>query len=109
MDRARAALAHLIRVRTISAGGDAVTSFDGHPDDAPKGARPWFQVEPRAWSDHTAVFGHWSALGLRLGPQYVALDSGCVWGGPLTAVRLEDRAVFQVAAKETAPLQPNAE
>jgi bis(5'-nucleosyl)-tetraphosphatase (symmetrical) len=42
------------------------------------------------------VCGHWSALGLRLAPKLLALDSGCVWGGKLTALRLEDRTVFQV-------------
>jgi bis(5'-nucleosyl)-tetraphosphatase (symmetrical) len=46
------------------------------------------------------VCGHWAALGLLLRDDLVALDSGCVWGGQLTAVRLEDRAVFQVPAAE---------
>ena len=44
------------------------------------------------------VFGHWAALGLALAPGVVALDTGCVWGNRLTAVRLEDRAVFQEPA-----------
>jgi bis(5'-nucleosyl)-tetraphosphatase (symmetrical) len=42
------------------------------------------------------VFGHWSALGLNLTPKLAALDSGCVWGGRLSALRLEDRALFDV-------------
>jgi bis(5'-nucleosyl)-tetraphosphatase (symmetrical) len=42
------------------------------------------------------VFGHWSALGLKVTEKLAALDSGCVWGGKLTALRLEDRALFEV-------------
>jgi bis(5'-nucleosyl)-tetraphosphatase (symmetrical) len=41
------------------------------------------------------ICGHWSALGLRVAPDLLALDTGCVWGGRLTAVRLEDRRVYQ--------------
>ena len=41
------------------------------------------------------VFGHWAALGLRLKKRYIAMDSGCVWGGELSALRVEDRALFQ--------------
>ncbi len=44
------------------------------------------------------VFGHWAALGLALGPGHLGLDSGCVWGHQLSAVRLDDRALFQVDA-----------
>lgn len=51
----------------------------------------------RRSADTTVVFGHWSALGLRVEPRLLALDSGCLWGRELSAVRLEDRAVFQVA------------
>jgi bis(5'-nucleosyl)-tetraphosphatase (symmetrical) len=45
---------------------------------------------------HTIVCGHWSALGFYREPGLIALDSGCVWGGKLTAVRIEDGEVFQV-------------
>ena len=41
------------------------------------------------------IFGHWAALGLHLAPGVAGLDSGCVWGKALSALRLEDRAVFQ--------------
>jgi len=60
------------------------------------GLIPWFDVVPRKSANVTVVFGHWSALGLLLRPNVIALDTGCVWGGKLTAVRLHDRKVVQV-------------
>ena len=57
---------------------------------------PWFQVPGRRSADHTVIFGHWSALGLRVQARLIALDSGCVWGGALSAVCLQDRSVLQV-------------
>ena len=62
----------------------------------PTGYRAWFDIETRRTRDTLVVFGHWSTLGLMVRATVVALDSGCVWGGALTAIRLEDRAVFQV-------------
>src|SRR5258706_9668777 len=64
--------------------------------EAPAGYLPWFEVPGRKSVDHTLVCGHWSALGLRMAPKLLALDSGCVWGGELSAVRLEDRRLYQV-------------
>jgi bis(5'-nucleosyl)-tetraphosphatase (symmetrical) len=54
---------------------------------------PWFELRS---DQESIVCGHWSALGLKLAPKVAAIDSGCVWGGKLTALRLEDRALFQV-------------
>jgi bis(5'-nucleosyl)-tetraphosphatase (symmetrical) len=68
----------------------------GELADAPAGYMPWFQVPGRRSADAVLVTGHWSALGLKIEPNLLALDSGCLWGRNLTAVRLEDRAVFQV-------------
>jgi bis(5'-nucleosyl)-tetraphosphatase (symmetrical) len=62
--------------------------------DAPEGYRRWYETRPRERG--LLVCGHWSALGLELTPQVALLDSGCVWGGALTALRLEDRSVTQV-------------
>jgi len=62
---------------------------------------PWFTM-PAKWTNHTAIFGHWAALGLDVGPRHLGLDTGCVWGNFLTAIRLDDRRVFQVKAVETA-------
>jgi bis(5'-nucleosyl)-tetraphosphatase (symmetrical) len=57
---------------------------------------PWFDVPDRKSRDATVIFGHWSALGLMVRKDAVALDTGCLWGGKLTAIRLEDREVIQV-------------
>lgn len=64
--------------------------------DAPPGCVPWFDLPDRRSTDHTVICGHWSALGLYARDNLVALDSGCLWGGALSAVRLADRALFQV-------------
>jgi bis(5'-nucleosyl)-tetraphosphatase (symmetrical) len=71
-------------------------------DKGPEGSSllPWFDVPGRRTADVTVVFGHWSALGLVLRPNLIGLDSGCVWGGKLTAVCLDDRALLQVDCPE---------
>jgi bis(5'-nucleosyl)-tetraphosphatase (symmetrical) len=71
-------------------------------DKGPEGSglQPWFDLPGRRTLDVTVVFGHWSALGLVLRPNLVGLDSGCVWGGKLTAVCLDDRALLQVDCPE---------
>ena len=101
-DRWRAILAYLVRARCLKPDGRVEAEFDGPPAQAPPGSVPWFQFPEPKWASHTIVFGHWAALGLDLGPRHVALDTGCVWGKSLTAIRLEDRMVFQVKAVETA-------
>ena len=67
------------------------------------GLVPWFDLPGRRTNDVTVVFGHWSALGLVLRPNLVGLDSGCVWGGKLTAVCLDDRTLLQVDCPEYRP------
>ena len=93
--RLRAALYAFTLMRTCSKAGRPCRGFSGPPREAPHGCLPWFAVPGRRSARATIVFGHWAALGLTLAPGLVALDSGCVWGGRLSAVRLEDRAVFQ--------------
>ena len=68
--------------------------------DPATGLMPWFAVPGRRTADVTVVFGHWSALGLRIEENLVALDSGCVWGGQLSAVRLDDKSLLQVQCPE---------
>jgi bis(5'-nucleosyl)-tetraphosphatase (symmetrical) len=101
-DRWRSMLAYFVRARMLKKDGRVEPDFDGPPAEAPEGTVPWFAFPDAAWRTHTIVFGHWAALGLDLGRHHMGLDSGCVWGNSLTAVRLDDRMVFQVKAVETA-------
>lgn len=86
----------LTRLRACSSDGRMESSYNGHPDRIPRGYFPWFKIQNEWSRDTTIVCGHWAALGLHCDRHVLALDSGCVWGRQLTAVRLEDRKVFQV-------------
>jgi bis(5'-nucleosyl)-tetraphosphatase (symmetrical) len=67
---------------------------------AGSGLLPWFDLPGRRTAEVTVVFGHWSSLGLLLRANVVGLDSGCVWGGQLSAVCLDDRSLLQVDCPE---------
>jgi bis(5'-nucleosyl)-tetraphosphatase (symmetrical) len=95
-DRLRVVINAMTRMRFCSPEGEMEFHTKGEVAAAPPGYLPWFAVPGRASADHTIVCGHWSALGLRVEPGLLTLDSGCLWGRELSAVRLEDRAVFQV-------------
>lgn len=85
----------LTRLRICTPEGKMEFSYSGPLDGVPEGFRPWFSMlEPGR--EETILFGHWAALGFHVAETAVCLDSGCVWGGSLTAFRLEDRSVFQV-------------
>lgn len=86
----------MTRLRICTREGKMNFAFKANPADIPAGYVPWFNAPNRASKTHTILFGHWSALGLRMERNLIALDTGCLWGGSLTAVRLEDRRVFQV-------------
>ncbi len=92
--RNKKSLAAFTRMRMLDRKGHS-HDYAGPPDDAPSGLRPWFRVLPRGCQERTIVCGHWAALGLHLEPGLITLDTGCVWGERLTAVRLEDRRVVQ--------------
>ena len=68
---------------------------------APAGYHPWFEVPGRRSEGHAIAFGHWSTLGLISRPDLLALDTGCVWGGSLSAARVDGgrREVHQVACE----------
>jgi len=85
----------LTALRTCTADGD-LSGFSGPPEQAPAGYLPWFRHPHRRRADITIVCGHWAALGLHIEPTLLVIDSGCIWGKQLTAVRLEDRRLFQV-------------
>lgn len=94
--RLRCIVNGLTRLRFCTADGQMEFASKMGTDTAPEGYMPWFDVPDRKTRHDTVVFGHWSTLGLLLRDNLVALDTGCVWGGKLTAVRLDDRALFQV-------------
>jgi len=66
---------------------------------APDGYRPWFAQPGRRSAHVNVVCGHWSTLDLMLRPNVAMLDSGCVWGGALTALRLDDGRIYQVGSR----------
>ncbi len=101
-DRLRIIINAMTRLRVCTADGRMDFSHKGGVEDIPAGFMPWFEVPGRRSADSTIVCGHWSALGLRLQDNLIALDTGCVWGGRLSAVRLEDRRLFQVAGLQPA-------
>ncbi len=71
------------------------------PSMRPAELQPWFSFSGRVSRRQRIVFGHWSTLGLLRTPGLLGIDTGCAWGGYLTAVRLEDEAIFQQSALET--------
>lgn len=95
-DRLRVIVNAMTRMRFCTAQGHMDLRAKGAPNSAPAGTLPWFRVPDRFSRTHTVVCGHWSALGFYREPGLIALDSGCVWGGKLTAIRIEDDVVFQV-------------
>lgn len=95
-DRLRVITNAMTRLRICSQAGEMEFKFKGELANRPAGLRPWFEVADRASVDTPIIFGHWSALGLYMANNVYALDTGCLWGGALTALRLDDKAVFQV-------------
>ncbi len=90
----------LTRLRVCTPSGEMEFSYTGPPEQAPPGFFPWFDVPHRKSTDATIVCGHWAAAGLRMLDTVLAVDSGCIWGRHLTAVRLEDRQIVQVSCSD---------
>lgn len=88
------------RLRYCSADGQMDFHQKGAPGSQPAGLWPWFDVPGRKTANETVIFGHWSTLGLINRDNLVALDTGCLWGGRLTAVRLDDRRVWAEACPQ---------
>jgi len=107
IDRLRVVVNAMTRMRFCTPQGRMEFHAKGESSAAPTGHLPWFEVPGRASAGATIVCGHWSALGLKLLPNLIALDAGCVWGGALTAIRLEDRAVVQVPCRQGAADAPS--
>ncbi len=76
----------MTRMRFCDHEGRLDFGSKGNLKQVPKGFRPWFDYLHPDWAGWTLVFGHWSMLGVFQNDRVVGLDSGCVWGGALTAL-----------------------
>ena len=88
-DRLRVIVNALTRLRFCSAGGAMEFATKEGAGGAPAGYMPWFDVPGRLTALTPIAIGHWSTLGLVNRPDLVALDTGCVWGGCLSAMRID--------------------
>jgi bis(5'-nucleosyl)-tetraphosphatase (symmetrical) len=95
-DRARCVINALTRLRFVAADGAMEFTVKEGASAAPPGFVPWFDHPERATRETPVIFGHWSTLGLMLRDDAVCLDSGCVWGGALTALGWPSRRLIQV-------------
>lgn len=96
-ERLRVIVNAMTRMRYVTPEGAMELRAAGSkspPGQGPAGCLPWFSVAGRVSEGQVIVCGHWSALGYHEEPNLLAIDTGCLWGGTLTAVRLEDRRVF---------------
>jgi len=93
-DRLRVIVNAMTRMRYCDAKGRIDLSRAG--TEPAKGYHRWYETRRRE-PGKTLVFGHWSQLGLVLAPGIVGLDSGCIWGGKLSALRLDDRTLYQLS------------
>jgi len=100
--RLRVIVNAMTRMRVCTRDGAMQLRYKGDSTVLPAGVLPWFAVPGRASSATPIIFGHWSALGLVLEPNVVGLDTGCLWGRKLTALRLEGRRLFQFSCQDAA-------
>lgn len=105
-ERLRFAINVLTRLRVCTQDGEVDLKMKGKPPKGHASLRPWFDVENRRSLGTRIIFGHWSALGLVVRPDVVGLDSGCVWGGALTAFDLDTNGPpIAVTCKSHQPLE----
>lgn len=95
--RLRAITNVFTRLRFCDGDGRLDLAYNGSPAHAPGGMRPWFEFLHPEWQGWTIIFGHWSLLGYYRDDQVICLDSGCVWGGELTALVVDGEQRRRVA------------
>lgn len=96
-DRHRYIINALCRMRYVNSSGGLVLEVKGKPQQQPAALRPWYEAKHALLSNTRVLFGHWAALeGHTSHANAIALDTGCVWGGRLSAFRLDDEQWFHV-------------
>jgi bis(5'-nucleosyl)-tetraphosphatase (symmetrical) len=103
-DRLRAIVNACTRMRFCTADDRMEMREKRGPAFTPAGFAPWYRQPGRRSASHEVVCGHWSTLGLAFTPNMMMLDSGCLWGGTLTAVDLDSRRTYAVPSRS--PVQP---
>ena len=98
--RMRAILNGFTRIRFVDKKGVPDYKAKEAPGSTCPDLMPWFDYPNRKTIDDTVVFGHWSTLGLVIRPHVIALDTGCIWGGALTAIELPSRKIIQEKAPQ---------
>ena len=97
IERLRVICNYFTRMRFCDANGHLELNHKGGPDNPPQNTYPWYAVPSRQVLTTDLVFGHWAALqGFCPIKNIYAIDTGCVWGGPLTALRLQDKQRFSI-------------
>lgn len=104
MDRLRAAINVLTRARYYDVRGRIAFNEKGPPGTQKPGSYPWFAVPGQAKRDIRIVCGHWSTLGRHQSGGVYSIDTGCVWGGALTALRLDGEEPQFTAVKSARPM-----
>jgi len=104
-DRIRFIVNCFTRLRYCSKSGKIDIEYKGAPGSEPEGIQPWFCINSRKTGKEKIIFGHWSTVSLGNITDFrkynvYPLDSGCVWGGTLTALRLDDETWFSVPSRQ---------
>ena len=108
IDRLAITINAMTSIRFCDAQGCMDFEAKTSPGEHPSGLHPWYTLAHKRDPSYTVLFGHWAALGYRRMKSYIALDSGCVWGGCLTAYRLDDESEqeFQIRCDDLPAIHP---
>ena len=101
--RLRVIINVLTRLRFCTAEGQMEFESKDSAATAPEGFMPWFDVPARATAQDTVAFGHWSTLGWLQRDDVICMDTGCVWGGPLSALRVAANTTQQSLVQVDCP------
>lgn len=100
-DRVRYTVNVLTRLRFCTQAGKLDLASKGNIDQAPQGFKPWFEFDNSIFSTHKVLFGHWAAIrGNCNVPNVHALDTGCMWGGSLTALCIDNMQRYCVSCED---------